>query len=160
MGYVVFGSILRSGCILWLHYINILDCRHSNCARIMLHQLNIPILYCVGQLTINNLRTVQSAVWEARVKWLYIGLELGLNRDTLDAIKKKNPNITDNCFTEMLTVWLKMVNPPPTWSALADALKLPTVGYGQLGEQVESKYVSDVSDSHQAIESQEGEIIG
>jgi hypothetical protein len=67
---------------------------------------------------------------------------------------------------EMLTRWLKQVDPPPTWTALVAALQDPTIEEGSLAEQVESKYVhqcsetSDVTDSGPAkVISQEGEVI-
>ena len=53
----------------------------------------------------------------------------------------------------MLALWLKQVDPPPTWSALVAALQDPTIEEGALAKQVESKYVhqrsktSDVTDS-------------
>ena len=123
---------------------------------------NIPVPNCAGQLTIDDLRSVQRAIWDARSCWYNIGLKLGLDPDTLGAIRMDKRDNIDNCFTEMLTHWLRQVNPPHTWSALADALRSPTVGYKELliAEQVESMYVADVSDSGPATEIQEGEFIG
>jgi hypothetical protein len=122
---------------------------------------NVPIPNCAGQLlTIDDLRTVQRDVWEARTKWYNIGLELDVDFSTLDAIRRDNYDI-DSCFTEMLTMWLKRVNPPPTWSAMVEALRSPTVGYEHLTEHVSpSEYVSDVTDSGPTTESQEGGFIG
>ena len=73
----------------------------------------------------------------------------------LDTIKKDHENINEY-FSEMLTLWLKRVNPPPTWSALVEALKEPAVGFEDLARQVEDKFlhqsnsVSDTTDSGQA----------
>ena len=58
----------------------------------------------------------------------------------LDAIKKDYENVNEY-FSEMLTLWLKRVNPPPTWSALVGALKEPAVGFEELAERVEGKYL-------------------
>ena len=88
-----------------------------------------------GVLTIKDLRKIQRATWEARVKWYNIGLELEIDPGTLDTIKTDNEN-SDNRFRAMLTIWLKMVQPEPTLAALAEALQSPTVGFGCLAEQV------------------------
>ena len=86
-----------------------------------------------GELNLNDLRKVLRATWEGRTKWNYIGLELDIDQETLDTIKGNNDNIDDR-FRAMLTTWLKMVNPRPTWEALAEALRSPTVGYEHLAE--------------------------
>ena len=87
-----------------------------------------------GKLTIKNLRQVQRATWEGRTKWYNIGLELDIDPETLDTIKGNNDNIDDR-FRAMLTTWLKMVDPRPTWEALTEALRSPTVGYEHLAER-------------------------
>ena len=90
------------------------------------------ILQTLGSLyTIKNLRQVQRATWEGRTKWYNIGLELDIDPETLDTIKGNNDNIDDR-FRAMLMTWLKMVDPRPTWEALAEALRSPTVGCGHL----------------------------
>ena len=114
-------------------------------------------------MTSKDLKTVRKAVWDARTKWMDIGIELDLSMPDLAAIEAAHRSDIGRCFIEMLTLWLKQVDPPPTWSALVAALKDPIIGYGDLAEQVESKYVhqssktSDVTDSGPATKSQEGE---
>ena len=85
------------------------------------------------KLNIKDLRKVQRATWEARTKWYNIGLELDIDPETLNTIKGNNDNIDDR-FRAMLTAWLKMVDPKPTWEALAEALQSPTIGYEHLAE--------------------------
>ena len=48
----------------------------------------------------------------------------------------------DECYTEMLKVWLRRVHPQPTWSALSDALKSPSVGCGDLATLIFDIYVA------------------
>ena len=84
-----------------------------------------------GNLSIKDLCKVQRSTWEARSKWYNIGLELSIDPGTLDAIKENSDNIDDQ-FRSMLTTWLKMVEPIPTFTALAEALQSPTVGFGHL----------------------------
>jgi hypothetical protein len=90
----------------------------------------------IGDLSINDLRDVLRAVWEARVKWFNIGLELGVSPGTLNAIKKNNSQDPDNCLTAMLEYWLNNGEPKPSWAAVANALKSPIVGYAQLAEEL------------------------
>ena len=80
-----------------------------------------------GHLTIKDLRKVQRAAWNARTKWYNIGLELEIEGNNKDI---------DNCFMAMLTTWLKTVDPKPTLTALAEALRSPMVGHEHLAEQL------------------------
>jgi hypothetical protein len=84
-------------------------------------------------LSTKDLSKVQRAAWDARTKWYNIGLELEIDPETLDVIEGNNKDI-DKQFRAMLTTWLKMVDPRPTWEALAEALRSPTVGYKHLAE--------------------------
>jgi len=53
--------------------------------------------------------------------WKDIGLELGLQLDTLKIIKKNNPQQAEDCFEEVLDKWIKL-NPNATWKTLEVAL--------------------------------------
>lgn len=55
-------------------------------------------------------------------RWNNIGVFLGINDGTLTTIKH-NERQADDCLREMLSVWLRSVSPPPTWSNLADAIE-------------------------------------
>ena len=68
-----------------------------------------------------------------------IGIELGLNKTDLDAIKTTFGDDPTKCFTEMLTLWLKQVNPLPTQRALVKVLRNPIINLGQLAESVEKE---------------------
>ena len=90
-----------------------------------------------GVLTITDLRKIQRAAWDSRDEWYNIGLELSIDPETLNVIKRDNAK-TNDCFREMLTTWLKIVQPKPTLAALAEALQSPTVGFERLAEQVQA----------------------
>ena len=104
-------------------------------------------------MTISDLKTVRKAVWDARAKWFDIGCVLGMSVSNLDEIKVSYRNRADQCFSEMLTLWLQL-DPPPTWSALVDALH--SVGCAKLTRHLES----EVTNSGPATEVQVGEFIG
>ena len=97
----------------------------------------------IGHLTVADLRVVRSAVWEARKEWKNIGIELDLIVTDLDVIKDSNSGNVVDCLTEMLSLWLKKVDPLPTWSTLVRALKQPAVGFEQLAEDLELVHIKD-----------------
>ena len=90
--------------------------------------------FYIGQLTINDLKSVRLIIWEARSQWMDIGIELSLSKTDLDAIKETEGGIVGKCFTEMITLWLKRVDPPPTLNALVTALKEQTIDLEELAE--------------------------
>ena len=55
-------------------------------------------------------------------KWEDIGIELRIEEGQLMKIKSDNAGKCEACLREMLKVWLRGVAPPPSWSAMADAL--------------------------------------
>ena len=97
-----------------------------------------------GPLTSGDLKKVLDSLWEARTEWFYIGIQLDMKTSDLKVIKK-NHDEAGLCFTEMLTDWLKRMNPPPTWEALVDALKSQTVGYEQLADTIEKTHCKSKS---------------
>ena len=54
--------------------------------------------------------------------WKDIGLELGLELDVLNIIKKNHPQQVEDCFQEVLNKWLKLTPTGATWKALEVAL--------------------------------------
>lgn len=87
-------------------------------------------------LTTGDLATVQNTIWEARVHWYNLGLGLGIAYDSLEAIKLANQRAPDHCFRDMLLEWLKREDPKPTWGALVEALRSPSVGLSHLASQI------------------------
>ena len=83
----------------------------------------------------SDLVKVIDGMWEARCKWYSIGLKLDITPADLDAIKEDHGAL-DNRFTEMLKVWLRKEHTAKSWSALADALRAPSVGYAYLADQL------------------------
>ena len=89
----------------------------------------------LGCLEPNDLRKVQHILWEARTQWYNLGLELNIPPDSLDSIQLANQQNPDYCFRAMLTKWLRE-HQRPTWSALAEALRSPSVGLDHLAEKI------------------------
>ena len=88
---------------------------------------------CLGP---NDLRKIQPILWEARTRWYNLGLGLDITPDSLDSIELANSGKPDRCFRAMLTKWLRE-HQRPTWSALAEALRSPSVGLSHLAEEIQ-----------------------
>ena len=83
-----------------------------------------------------HLRKIRSKCWEARTKWLDIGLELNLAIDDLNALQLKYSSDAGKCFTAMLNLWLNS-NKQPTLTALIAALREKTVNRYAVAEELE-----------------------
>lgn len=77
---------------------------------------------------------------EARLKWYDLGLELDISDVELDVIAKKFNSDPDVCLREMLKVWLRFVNNPPTWKMIANALTSKVVDELALAKKGKSQH--------------------
>ena len=109
-------------------------------------------MYAVD-LVSGNLGKVQNLIWDARPKWFNLGLNLNIDQETLTMIKKTHPN-GDDCFREMLSEWLKSVE--PSWQELLAALRKPSVRYTQLAKKIAGKF----NISNESGDSDEGNTTG
>ena len=101
--------------------------------------LNHAVFLTSGQLLgVGDLDAVIEAVWEAKDKWFYIGLKLGINKDKLDAIKQDHSQDVDDCFTETIMTWLSNdeASYSCTWATMATALRSPSVRFGHLADKL------------------------
>ena len=80
---------------------------------------------------------------KAADKWEDIGIMLGIKTSDLDAIKSAESQISQSCLREMLKLYLQKDSPPPSWTAIVEALEF--VGEESLAAQVKSKYCSSQS---------------
>ena len=55
-------------------------------------------------------------------EWKTIGTLLGLQPHTLARVKADEDGVR-NCLQEMLSEWLKQIDPPPTWAVLVEAVE-------------------------------------
>ena len=75
-------------------------------------------------------------MWNYRARWKFIGVELGIDMGTLDAIEK-DCRIVDDCLLRMIKDWLRN-SPRPTREVIRAALQ--------------SKHVSNAAGNlHQSI---------
>ena len=92
--------------------------------------------YSVGQ---GDLKSLHCELHPVSDKWFSLGVQLQVPTETLKCIRRENLPMTEQLL-EMLTVWLKCTNPPPTWTILTEALESVPVGEGLLAQQLRDKY--------------------
>lgn len=114
------------------------------------------MLLSIGTFTLKNVRNI---LWDARIKWFDLGIELDLPEDKLRVIQKDNPSDVEKCFTEMISTWLKET-PEKSWSAIIKALKAPAVNLAHLGNKVEQEQANHYKPQQdQAMASTKGKSI-
>ena len=57
-------------------------------------------------------------------KWKNIGTVLDLDSGALDTIEYNESGKAEDCLREMLHLWIRQINPRPSWSALVEAIEL------------------------------------
>ena len=92
--------------------------------------------YSVGQ---GDLKSLHCELHPVSDKWFSLGVQLQVPIETLKCIRRENLPMTERLL-EMLTVWLKCTNPPPTWTILTEALESAPVGERLLAQQLRDKY--------------------
>ena len=103
-------------------------------------------------LVTRDLKKIRYICWEARNKWIDIGLELNLEKDDLEALQDRYKD-NDDCFREMLDLWLKK-NLSPKLADLTAALKQPAVGFLQLAEELEREGFKRDKTKHHSVKNQ------
>lgn len=69
-----------------------------------------------------------------------IGIELEIDIDILVKIRQRHHNDPAECLKEMITEWLKFINPPPTRDALIEALQATAIDEKKLAEGMVCRY--------------------
>ena len=71
------------------------------------------------------MREILDRTWPYRASWTYIGIALGIEFGTLEAIKRNcmRAGGVEDCLTEMIITWLRNNDPKPTQLALDKALQ-------------------------------------
>jgi hypothetical protein len=82
-----------------------------------------------------SVKNVRDLLFNIRQKWYNIGIELGLSTDELDVIESKYKDDPDRCLVEVIKMWLKSIDPFPTWSILACALRANAINEVALAEE-------------------------
>ena len=70
-----------------------------------------------------------------------MGLNLKIPADVLESIESQYSDDRRR-LGRIILEFLKRIDPKPTWRAIVDALKSPTVNMAKLAERIETKYCS------------------
>ena len=81
-----------------------------------------------------DLDQVLEEVFDAKAKWKFIGLKLGVPKGELDAIEYSNSSIGQKLM-EILDKWLQSGR-NTTWKTLAEAMGAATVGREDLKQKL------------------------
>ena len=95
-------------------------------------------------LTVDDFADVQSALWEARSQWFYIGVRLRLKITDLKTIARDPGLHLEDRFVRMILSWLER-GQRCTWRALCRALKHHTVNLRELALRIKTNYGSEKS---------------
>ncbi|XP_064388252.1 uncharacterized protein LOC135336416 isoform X2 [Halichondria panicea] len=94
-----------------------------------------------------HLKVVRETTWEARAKWKCLGEQLGvITMEKLEEIQYNHHNhhdVAGACLTGMLEHWLTQTDPPPSWSALIEALRSRALGQGDIANEIEIRIARD-----------------
>ena len=93
------------------------------------------------QLSVSDLLVLMEELYDIRVKWYDIGLQLRMSVGTLDAIKEQYDDFS-HCLRETLKMWLKTCPSPPTWKNIVNALRSSPVDEVRLATDLEQKHCS------------------
>ena len=80
-------------------------------------------------------------MWDVRAKWRSLGLELGVDPYSLDAISVQHRDRPDDCLTHVLQQWLDRGDPEPTWDRLIEALEARPVGFLELARTLRDRHI-------------------
>ena len=95
------------------------------------------MLKTAGINKVKNLTELQEFIWDARPKYIDLGLRLGIDMSTIKSIQCSEHYDVDDCFRAVLS---NCVKKGITWDQVAEALKAPPVGHALLGEQVRERF--------------------
>ena len=100
----------------------------------------------LAMLTMAHFTQVQDAIWDARVQYKNIGIELGISPDDVEAIAENVRGNVEKGFTEVLR---RCLRDGISQKRIASALQSKTVGYGHLGREfLAMKFVAPPKEQH------------
>ena len=87
-----------------------------------------------------NMKDLMNALYHTMAgNWEHIGIYLLLPMTILKAIAAEHQHDPRTCLIRMLEVWLRRVDPPPTWSAIIETVEF--LGPRKLGRELREKYL-------------------
>ena len=91
------------------------------------------------ELVPDNLKKLCNLISDANSRWFELGFQLDIKLTELEVIKSENTT-TNKCFWKMLSTWLNMIDPQPSWNRLLAALEHDSVRCGHLAKQIRKRF--------------------
>ena len=95
-------------------------------------------MYAVD-LVPGNVEKVCDLVQDASSKWYALGVQLHIKAAELKVIEMKCTD-AGSCLGEMISIWLRMADPPPSWVGLITALEHDSVECGDLAAYIRQRF--------------------
>ena len=85
--------------------------------------MTIATYYCPILGEKSRLKDIFKELLPIATDWKTIGTLLGIPVHILDKVKSNEERVNDR-LREMLSEWLKQIDPPPTWTVLIEAVEV------------------------------------
>ena len=117
------------------------------------YEMYMKLLSCYysDTLTMEDLKTLVNELFEVRDKWYHLGVQLNMRPSDLKAIRTQYHNDPDDCLLEMLSQWLSITTPPPTWQTVVDALYCPAILKPLLAETISEKFCNQNTGNNEIL---------
>ena len=96
------------------------DGEGKRCCEVITVKINT--IHPAVPLTPGDMREIIDMTWPHRASWKLIGIDLGIDIGTLDAIEKDR-RVVQDCLSELISTWLRKADPRPTRAAITAVLK-------------------------------------
>ena len=90
----------------------------------------------------SDIKLLVNELCAVRDKWFELGVQLNLLPSDLNVIQMECNNKPSRCLLGMLSLWLKVTSPPPTWQNVVDALCSPAVSRPVVAKAIIKEYCS------------------
>lgn len=103
------------------------------------------VIHADTPLEMSDFKDIYEALFDARTKWQDIGLELGVDPETLRSIRREQREYNDDCLKEMLHFRLKYMYPKTmfpsaiTWQLIIESLRAKAVYRHDVANEIERK---------------------
>ena len=74
--------------------------------------------------------------------WSELGVQLNVPEFELRSIQMHHNNNPSRCLQDMLSEWLSITSPPPTWQTVMDALNSKAISRPLVAQKIYMKYCS------------------
>ena len=101
----------------------------------------LTMYICYGSGDDSKLQDMIKELLPVASNWKILGGLMGVQKHVLDKIDQ-DKNGVYNKLQEMLSEWLKQIDPPPTWTLIADALSYLDAARA---ERIRRLYVEDLT---------------